>query len=93
MINVCVCSVISVDQRFANGTQGRIMMWSPPAIESKKALPSSHPELLARFLKESSTSKQNLHPDIDHIDLQVRPENLMVRGDSATHVSFESIQR
>ena len=72
---------LAVDQRFANGTQGRIMMFNPASVELKKALPSSHPELIARFLKESSMSKQNLYPDIDHIDLQVRQENLQVRGD------------
>ena len=53
----------------AAGTQGRIMMFNPASVELKKALPSSHPELLARFLKESSVSKQQLYPDIDHIDL------------------------
>ena len=56
-------------------------MFNPASVELKKALPSSHPELIARFLKESSVSKQNLYPDIDHIDLQVRQENLQVRGD------------
>ena len=56
-------------------------MFNPASVELKKALPSSHPELLARFLKESSVSKQQLYPDIDHIDLQVRQENLQVRGD------------
>ena len=65
----------------AAGTQGRIMMFNPASVELKKALPSSHPELLARFLKESSVSKQQLYPDLDHIDLQVRQENLQVRGD------------
>ena len=86
MMRAMLTANLAVDQRFANGTQGRIMMWSPPAVESKKALPSSHPELLARFLKEGSTSKQSLHPDIDHIDLQVRPENLQVRGDPVEQV-------
>ena len=57
------------------------MMFNPASVELKKALPSSHPELPARFLKESSVSKQQLYPDIDHIDLQVRQENLQVRGD------------
>ena len=56
-------------------------MFNPASVELKKALPSSHPELLARFLKESSVSKQQLYPDLDHIDLQVRQENLQVRGD------------
>ena len=57
------------------------MMFNPASVELKKALPNSHPELLARFLKESSVSKQNLYPDLDHIDLQMRQENLQVRGD------------
>ena len=56
-------------------------MFNPASVALKKALPSSHPELLARFLKESRMSKQNLYPDLDHIDLQVRQENLQVRGD------------
>ena len=56
-------------------------MFNPASVELKKALPSSHPELLARFLKESSVSNQQLYPDLDHIDLQVRQENLQVRGD------------
>ena len=58
-------------------------MFHPASVELKKALPSSHPELIARFLKESSVSKQNLYPDIDHIDLQVRQDNLQVRSDLA----------
>ena len=43
------------DQRFANGTQGRLLHWSPSdaAVEgSKKAVPASHPGLCARFVKE-----------------------------------------
>ena len=30
----------------------------------------------ARFLKESSVNKRELFPDIDHIDVQARPESL-----------------
>ena len=69
---------LAVDQKFANGTQGRIMMWHPASVDSNRAFPSSHPELLARFLKESSLSKTDLYPDIDHIDLQARQESLKV---------------
>ena len=81
MMRAMLAANLAVDQRFANGTQGKIIMFNPASVELKKALPSSHPELIARFLKESSMSKQNLYPDIDHIDLQVRQEILQVRGD------------
>ena len=39
-------------QRFANGTQGRLLQWHPAANESKRrALPAYCPDLLARFCK------------------------------------------
>ena len=60
MMRAMLTANLAVDQRFANGTQGRIMMFNPASVELKKALPNSHPELLARFQKESSMSKQTL---------------------------------
>ncbi len=58
------------------------MYWHPGKTTSKRtALPSSHPELMVRFLKESSTTKPILFPDIDHLDLQVRQESLKARGE------------
>ena len=65
-----------VDQRFANGTQGRVLHWSPASVLSKKALPSSHPDLLARFAKEPALQKKEMHPDIDHMDVTARQETL-----------------
>ena len=63
-------SNLAVDQRFANGTQGRLMHWNPGATESARfALPASHPELLARFVKESSLEKPEMLPEIDHLDI------------------------
>ena len=60
-----VSSNLAVDQRFANGTQGRLLQWHPGATESKrKALPAYCPDLLARFCKETSLSKQEMLPDI-----------------------------
>ena len=54
---------IAVDQRFANGTQGRLLHWHPSATQSKsKALPAYCQELLARFCKESALSKTELMP-------------------------------
>ena len=75
-------SNLAVDQRFANGTQGRMMFWHPGATESKRqCLPASHPELMARFVKESSLDKTELLPDVDHMDLEARHETLHIRGE------------
>ena len=52
-------------QRFANGTQGRLLQWHPGATEStRKALPAYCPDLLARFCKETSLAKQEMLPDV-----------------------------
>ena len=65
----------------AERTQGRLMSWHPSQISNKKAVLASHPELTARFVKESSLGKAELYPDIDHMDLIVRQETLpMVAG-------------
>ena len=57
------------------------MSWAPCKISTKKAILASHPELAARFLKESSKGKKELFPEIDHMDLIVRQETLpMVAG-------------
>ena len=65
---------LALDQRFANGTQGRLLCWAPEKTESRKVLQSSHPELFARFVKESSLKKKELLADIDHMDISVRQE-------------------
>ena len=67
---------LALDQRFANGTQGRLLCWAPEKAESRKALQSSHPELFARFVKESSLKKKEQLADIDHMDISVRQETL-----------------
>ena len=78
-------SNLAVDQRFANGTQGRLLHFSPSdaAVEgSKKAVPASHPNICARFVKESALQKRgHFLPDIDMMDCQVRQENLNMRGE------------
>ena len=43
---------------------------------TRKAISASHPELLVRFAKESSMSKSEMVPDVDHMDIQVRHETL-----------------
>ena len=58
------------------------MFWHPGATESKRqCLPASHPELMARFVKESSLARAELLPDIDHMDLEARHETLHMKGE------------
>jgi len=65
MMRCMLVSNLALDQRFANGTQGRLLCWFPEKAETRKALQSSHPELFARFVKESSLRKPELLADID----------------------------
>ena len=76
MMRVMLVSNLSLEQRFANGTQGRLMCWNPQRTEKGKALYSSHPELSARVVKESSLQKREMFPDVDHIDVNARQETL-----------------
>ena len=68
-------SNVSVENRFANGSQGRLLQWQPEKTE-KKAFLASHPDLQARFLKEGSMKKQTFLADVDFIDCSIRPESL-----------------
>ena len=82
MMRCMLISNLAVDQRFANGTQGRLLYWSPGHVESKRALPSTHLGLMARFVKESSMkARSELLPDIDFMDVQARAENLACSGE------------
>ena len=82
MMRVMLISNIAVDERFANGTQGRLLHWHPGATESKRrALPAYCGELLARFCKETSLSKVEMIPDMDFMDLGARQETLNTRGE------------
>ena len=75
-------SNLAVGQRFANGTQGGLLHWHTGATENKRrALPAYCPDLLARFCKESSLNKAEMLPDVDHMDIGARQENLAVRGE------------
>ena len=68
---------VDVKQRFANGTQGRLLWWHPGSVERRKALASSHPDLQARFAKESAMAgKDELIEEVDFMDVQARPEGL-----------------
>ena len=76
MMRAMLVSNHDVEQRFANGTQGRLMQWTPEAARKGKSLYSSHRELSVRFVKESSLQKREMFPDIDHVDIPARPEAL-----------------
>ena len=79
MMRVMLISNLAVDQRFANGTQGRLLMWHPGATENKRrALPAYCPDLLTRFCKEGALAKFEMLPDVDHMDVGARQENLAV---------------
>ena len=61
-----------------------MLHWCPtdPDVEdSKKAVPASHPNISARFVKESALQKRGTFlPDVDMMDISVRQENLNARG-------------
>ena len=81
-MRVMLVSNIAVDQRFANGTQGRLLFWTPGKTDTRKPIYASHPGLQARFCKEKSMQTRTaLLPEIDFIDVQVRPESLACAGD------------
>ena len=59
------------------GTQGRLLQWQPDrdvADKNKKALLASHPDLQARFLRESALRKESLLADLDFRDVTIRSE-------------------
>ena len=76
MMRAMLVSNLAVEQRFANGTQGRLLYWHPEKAQRGKALYATHPELLARFAKESAMQKREMFPDIDTMDVTCRQETL-----------------
>ncbi len=84
-MHVTIISNLDVDQRFAKGTQGRLLNWHPGATESKRrALRANCPDLIARFCKLISLRKQQMPPDIDMIDITTRQENLNLKSEPIT---------
>ena len=76
-MRVMLTSNLAVDQRFANGSQGRLLHWSPAEVEGSKAVPASHPDISARFVKESAVQKRGQWlPDIDFMDIRMRLFNV-----------------
>ena len=52
------------------------MFWHPATCKRGRALYSSNPEILARFVKESALNKREMLPDLDHVDVTARQETL-----------------
>lgn len=77
LMRCMLVSNLALDQRFCNGCQGRVLHWHPAKAQARKAISASHPELLVRFAKESSLSKAEMQPDIDHMDITARQETLV----------------
>jgi hypothetical protein len=77
MMRCMLVANLALDQRFCNGAQGRALHWHPEKTQSGKAISSSHPELLVRFVKESSLLKAEMLPDVDHMDVTSRQETLV----------------
>jgi len=77
LMRVMLVSNLDVQQRFANGTQGRLLYWFPDKLPQKrKAISASCPDLTARFMKETSMSKSEMLADIDFVDVTVRQESV-----------------
>ena len=64
MMRTMLVSNLAVQERFANGTQGRLMFWHPTTCTKRKAIYSSRPELLARFVKDSALQKREMLPGL-----------------------------
>ena len=72
---VMLTANLAVQDRMANGTQGRLLQWQPDRdVRDKKALLASHPDLQARFLRDSALRKESLLADIDFLDVTIRSE-------------------
>ena len=70
-------SNLDVQQRFANGTQGRLLYWYPDRLpEKRKCVSASCPDLTARFMKETSMTKTEMLADIDFVDVNARMESI-----------------
>ena len=81
LMRTMLVSNLDVQQRFANGTQGRLLYWFPDKLSQKrKAISASCPDLAARFVKEASMTKTDMLADIDFIDVTARQENINMPG-------------
>eukprot|EP00973_Karenia_brevis_P038357 5288031-Karenia_brevis.AAC.1 len=78
MMRVMLVSNLAVERRSADGTQGRIILWSPDVENPKKAVKADHPDICVRFAKEAALSKQEMFPKIDFVEVAPRSETLHI---------------
>jgi len=90
LMRVMLVSNLDVQQRFANGTQGRLLSWFPDKLPQKrKRVSASCPELTARFMKEAAMDKKEMLADVDFMDINVRQENINnVPGNPAVQIQL-----
>ena len=75
---------IDVENRFANGTQGRIVQWSPEVVQSEDkddkapTVNATDAEVMVRFVHEHALrdSRRNWMSGIDFIDIMPRSEEV-----------------
>ena len=75
---------IDVENRFANGTQGRIVQWSPEVVQSEDkddkapTVNATDAEVMVRFVHEHALrdSRRNWVSGIDFIDIMPRSEEV-----------------
>jgi hypothetical protein len=89
-MRVMLISNIDVKQRFANGTQGRLLYWHPGFVEKSKFLPASHPDLLVRFVKENAYAAQReLVEEVHFMDFPARSE--ILKGTNVVSTSMVQV--
>jgi hypothetical protein len=81
---------IAVQERFANGTLGRLVNWEPEAMP-KGRVPASYRDLSATFVKEGSMRHSELFPRLDFMEINVRHEPLYFKGSSVAFVQLPLI--
>ena len=72
-----VMLLANIDTPFANGTQGRLLAWSPEKAGGKYPLPATHGEISVRFARESSLKKPEMHIEVDYVDVKARRETIL----------------
>jgi hypothetical protein len=74
--------------------QGRILSWTPSAVDCRRALSAGHPELSVRFVKETALqSRSSLVPEVHFLDLSVRQDGPLRRFSGAGLLIDSSYRR
>ena len=70
---------LDVQNRFANGTRGRVASWSPEIEDpTTESIPANHPDLVVRFFHEDAikSQKKEFLSGVDFIDITARSETV-----------------